>query len=144
MDTLFEVEPICAKCKGTRRVWVRQLGAYTECPVCTKLADPRLNVVQLPRNPRDTQIQAALKALPRSGTARGKVLEYIAGRGDAGATDDEIAERLRMSPNTARPRRNELMKGGWIEDSTKRRASSAGGEAIVWVLTERGKRGRPD
>lgn len=35
-DTLFEVEPICQQCGGTKRVWNAAAGEYGVCPSCAR------------------------------------------------------------------------------------------------------------
>lgn len=87
---------------------------------------------------RDTSRAAAALVLPRSTTKRWHVLSAIALSGEAGATDEEIQNRLGMAPNTCRPRRVELLDTGWIEDSQIRRPTSTGSPAVAWILTERG------
>lgn len=86
----------------------------------------------------ETQRLAALRAYPATGTARRLVLDEIGGSLN-GLTDEEIQESLHMNPSTQRPRRVELVEGGWIEDSTRRRLTSTKREAVVWVLTEAGR-----
>lgn len=64
---------------------------------------------------------------------RKQVLSYIWARGDKGATDEEIGEKLDMPLNTARARRWELSdKLDVIYDSGVRRHTSSGAEATVW------------
>ena len=65
---------------------------------------------------------------------RQRVLEYLAGRGHAGATDHEIAAGLGMLPDTARARRVELRDAGLVRDSGQRRPSPTGHAATVWTL----------
>lgn len=48
---------------------------------------------------------AAARVLPRTGTQRRKVLDLITSRGDAGATDDEVAALTGIPANSVRPRR---------------------------------------
>jgi hypothetical protein len=50
-----------------------------------------------------------------------------------GLTADEVAQRLKLSPLTARPRVAELNKLGLIRDSGIRRKNHSGRTAIVWV-----------
>lgn len=85
----------------------------------------------------DTERAAALAVMPRSGTQRRKVLEVIAG--STGLTDFDVQAALRMNPSTERPRRVELVEGGWLKDSGRRRNSPYGQPAIVWELTETGR-----
>lgn len=86
----------------------------------------------------ETSRQAAVAIAPTSGTLRAKVLAFIQTRGAAGATDEEIAQALGLNPSTARPRRIELVRGGFIEKRGTRKTSS-GRAADVWVA-----RGRPE
>jgi hypothetical protein len=79
----------------------------------------------------DTSRLAALEVAPRTGTQRARVLDYIRTRGSRGATDAEIQHALGMNGNTERPRRIELVEGGWLTDSGLRRTVS-GRPAIVW------------
>lgn len=80
----------------------------------------------------ETSRQAAVAIAPTSGTLRAKVLAFIQTRGAAGATDEEIATALGLNPSTARPRRIELVRGGFIEKRGTRKTSS-GRAADVWV-----------
>lgn len=78
-----------------------------------------------------TSRAAALAIAPRTGTQRRKVLNAIAYKP---RTDEELQADLRMNANSERPRRVELVEGGWIKDSGLRRPTAAGGESIVWAL----------
>lgn len=80
----------------------------------------------------DTSRKAALHAMPNTGTQRLRVLEAIA---QCPRTDDELQHDLRMSGNSQRPRRGELVEGEWIEPSGEERRTRDGNEdAIVWRL----------
>ena len=79
--------------------------------------------------------EAAAKRLSSSGKLAGKrerVLREILTHWSTGVTDNEatayMVETYRWSPNTARPRRIELTRAGWLEDSGERRNGG-----IVWV-----------
>lgn len=87
---------------------------------------------------KDTSREAALRVFPRTGTQRARVLDIISAS-ISGLTDEEMQNILSMSPNSQRPRRNELVKGGWVEDSGKQRKTKSGAFAEVWTLTHRGK-----
>lgn len=106
--------------------------------------DPALSDVdadnpgQAHRRGRDTERAAALFVMPRTGTQRRRVLEAIAAAGDDGLTDHELAEITRLYLYSAAPRRTELLRGGWVRDSGRRRATPLGSEAVVWTLTEEG------
>jgi hypothetical protein len=89
--------------------------------------------VKLHREARDTSVMAAWRAWPRSGTQRERVLHWVMGRGEQGATDDEIQDALHLAGNSERPRRLELVERGWLVDSGVRRPSHQHGPAIVWV-----------
>ena len=84
----------------------------------------------------ETSRAAAWAVAPRTGTQRRKVLVAIAYKP---RTDEELQADLAMSGNTERPRRVELVEGGWIEDSGERRKTRAGDDAIVWSLTEKAR-----
>lgn len=104
-------------------------------PPHARRLDPDAPTPGLARNDHpDTAKLAALRAAPRTGTARRRVLMTIANCGADGATDEEIQHSLGMNPSTQRPRRVELVQGGWIEDSGKRRRTLSGDQAIVWVI----------
>ena len=79
-----------------------------------------------------TSRKAFLDVYPKTGTQRRRVLDFVQGQGGYGATDEEIQAGLNMSPNTERPRRVELVEGGWLVDSKQNRLNSAGHECIVW------------
>lgn len=87
-----------------------------------------------------TSRQAAELILPKAGTLRRKVYDFIAGCGPRGATDDEMQARIPMDPSTQRPRRIELHKARLIEaasntDCTARtRKTRSGRDAVVWVV----------
>lgn len=88
----------------------------------------------------DTSVKAAWAALPRTGTRRMEVLRLIVHAtriGLNGLTDVEIQDTLAMVPNTERPRRVELVDGGWLCDSGARREHN-GRDHIVWTLTSKG------
>lgn len=85
----------------------------------------------LPANPRPTQVRAAERVLPKTGSQRRKVYDTIA-RNVHGATDDEVATYLRIGLNSVRPRRLELVEAGLVEDSGICRKTPSGHDAIVW------------
>lgn len=87
------------------------------------------------RNPARTSAQAARRVMPRTGTQRARVLAYIVESGDA--TDFEIARDVELSSNSVRPRRGELIEGGFLEDSGKTRQHQ-GSKWTVWRPTADG------
>jgi len=84
------------------------------------------------RDHPDTAHEAARMILPRSGTLRRKVYDFIVDQGYYGATDDGIRAHRSMIGNTERPRRVELVDESLIRDSGVRRVSQ-GRRRIVWV-----------
>jgi hypothetical protein len=86
------------------------------------------------RDGPDTSKRAALEVAPRTGTQRRRVLDAIASASSGGLTDEQLQTRLGMSGDSERPRRVELVEGGWIKDSGLRRPSGSGQDSIVWEL----------
>jgi len=82
---------------------------------------------------QDTSREAHEHVKPRKVTLRERVLRYVVGCGEHGATDEEMQTALGMDPNTQRPRRRELVQAGYIVDSGKRRETRTGRNAIVWI-----------
>lgn len=79
---------------------------------------------------------AAESALPRSGTTRWQVYQYILGRGHDGATDQEIEAFLHIDGNTVRPSRKLLEQDGLIINSGITRKNKKGNKCIVWKAVE--------
>ncbi|GMV98047.1 MAG: hypothetical protein HRF43_09805 [Phycisphaerae bacterium] len=88
-----------------------------------------------PAGPMATSIDARYSVAGRALDARSRVLSYIEQRGSAGATDEEVRVALGMRVQTQTPRRGELVKLGLIRDSGRRRPTSTGRAAVVWVAT---------
>jgi len=78
----------------------------------------------------ETSKSAAKSMTKRAPKDRERVLKAIAKRP---MTDEQIATKLRMSPNTARPRRVELVALGLVESKGTRKTSS-GRLAQVWGI----------
>lgn len=87
------------------------------------------------RDARVTSRQAALEVKPRSGTQRMEILAEVARLGPM--TDEGIQKSLHMNANTERPRRLELVEGGWLEDSGYKGATDCGQFAVKWQLTKK-------
>lgn len=90
----------------------------------------------------DTSAAALQLVAPKAGTQRELVLIVVRGeqgnltsRPAAGLTDVELAYRTGLPANSVRPRRVELVDGGWLEDSGQRRKHN-GRDHVVWTLTE--------
>jgi hypothetical protein len=92
---------------------------------------------------RETSRSAAVLAEPRTGTNRRAVLDAVAAVArdprTVGLTDVEIQRATGLNPNSARPRRVELVDGGWLADSGRTR-EHFGREHTVWVLTDKAAR----
>lgn len=76
---------------------------------------------------------AAIAMIPTAGTLRYRVFTAIENSPN-GLTTDECADRLGETVLSIRPRFTELMNGGWIEDSGKRRKNLSGRSATVWMV----------
>jgi len=102
------------------------------------LSDP-LAVTEPAHHGRDTERAAAYAVMPNVGTQRMRVLVAIALAGDDGRTDQELEDELEMRRPSPGNRRGELVLGGWVRDSGRRRPTHSGGPANVWILTEAGR-----
>jgi predicted ArsR family transcriptional regulator len=81
---------------------------------------------------------AAARAAVRSSTKRRAVLRAIVT--DAGGlTDSEVSSLTAIPPNTARPRRVELVNLGLVEASGHTRENNYGNLEAVWVATPAGR-----
>lgn len=90
------------------------------------------------RNAQRTSIAAAFKALPKVGSMRRKVYEYILVQGLRGATDQEMERALHIDGNTIRPTRGSLVKDGFIIDTGTTRKNEHNNDCIVWRTVEEG------
>lgn len=99
-----------------------------------ELCPPEADAPALPPFQRhsDTSRAAAVRISKDAENLRGQVYAYLVSRGD-GATDEEGQAKLCMDGNTYRPRRRELELAGLVVDSGKRRPTSSGRDAVVWV-----------
>ena len=100
------------------------LGAYRET-VITR------NTVIISPSAKPTSASAALRALPKSGSKRKRVYDYLIQSG--GATDEEIEHALNISGNTVRPTRGTLVKDGLVVETHLERPTRSGNMAIVWM-----------
>lgn len=89
---------------------------------------------ELPPHQRhsDTSRQAAGDIKQDAGTLRRQVYKWLAGQ-PHGATDEEMQRGIPMAQNTQRPRRVELCKSSMVIDSGKKRKTSSGRLAVVWI-----------
>jgi hypothetical protein len=84
----------------------------------------------------ETSQRAAESIQPSADSLRGIVFAFLRGRGEEGATDEEIQTGLAMNPSTQRPRRGELLKAGLIEATERTRKTRSGRNAIVWIVSK--------
>lgn len=96
------------------------------------------NSIKVAKNAQRTSIMAAEKALPRTGTKRRLVYDFIERCGLRGATDDEIQATLGIDGNTVRPTRGSLVDDGYIIDTGTTRKNKHGNECIVWRCADQG------
>jgi predicted ArsR family transcriptional regulator len=78
-----------------------------------------------------TSILAAESMVGKTASLRDQVLEALKRQP---MTDEQIAERLGLAPNTARPRRIELMQDGKVIPMGEAKTKS-GRRAILWGAT---------
>lgn len=105
-------------------------------PQLDLFADPR---PPLPAANYTKTSRAAAHAIRESAaTQRHRVLVFIVGQGERGATNDEIEVALRMLTPSVCGRRRELDQQGLIRDTGTTRPTRHGCRASVWVATERG------
>lgn len=69
---------------------------------------------------------------------RARVLGYIVGRGQDGATCWEVERALALIHQTAGPRIWELRLAGRVADSGQRRMTGSGRQAVAWVALPEG------
>ena len=91
---------------------------------------------RVPSAPKDTSVAAAEAFTPKHGTWQYRVLMAFY---EYGPLTDEALERLLNDHHrSARPRRRELEKSGFIEDSGSRVKGSAEVYQVLWQLTPQG------
>lgn len=90
-----------------------------------------------PSGPSETSKAAAYDNKPRSGSQRYKVLKAIQGT-VTGLTRDEIAETLDLPDSSADGRVWELLQGGFIQETDRKRTTRNGSQAVVLVTTVKG------
>jgi hypothetical protein len=96
------------------------------------------NSVIIARNAQRTSRAAAEKVLPKTGSLKRRVYEYILNQGLRGATDQEIEKTLQIEGNTVRPTRVGLFKEGYIIDTGTTRKNHHNNDCIVWRAVEEG------
>lgn len=88
----------------------------------------------------DTSWEAALRNLSGKRTDRREALMAHAAFCDTGLTDFALASLMERQQTSVGKRRGELRDWGLVEDRGTRRPSPSGSPAIVWRITERGRR----
>jgi hypothetical protein len=83
--------------------------------------------------PKGTSEKAAERIAGNAWIPRDRILAFIAEQGAHGATDDEGETALGIKPQTYTPRRGELVALGLVVDNGRRRPTSSGRPAAVWV-----------
>lgn len=84
-----------------------------------------------PSQPTPTSVAAADAIKPDAGRLRRIVYEWLLAHGPA--TDEEIIAGTGLSPNTARPRRIELVQSGQVLDSGTTKKTASGRQAVAWT-----------
>lgn len=87
----------------------------------------------------DTCSDAARRASVNAGTNRALALKAHA-HADAGLTDFELADLTGVPQTSIGKRRGELVTLGLVERTAVRRPSPTGALAIVWRITDAGRR----
>ena len=135
----------CDLCSDTKTIMVPSMhgGLVPKpCPSCTALPSPSVNKMPgVRKGARDTSRQAAIRLMPKSGTARMKVLDAYKDVYPEGLTHEEMSMKLgNPYSSTFRARASELEDMRWLRDSGKKRKTMSGDDSIVWCLTEEGAR----
>lgn len=104
---------------------------------------PQPDTHEAPADARERRREAVVRraaAVPRPGTAGRAVLDAVAAvardPATVGLTDVQLQAVTGLNPNTVRPRRGELVTGGWLVDSGTTRPHH-GKAHRVWVLSDR-------
>jgi hypothetical protein len=87
-----------------------------------------------------TEVDAADRELPVSGTHRRLLYDAFRDVWPDGLTEEEACRVTGLIPNTLRPRRYELVEQGRVEQSETVRMNARGNEEFVFRLTALGER----
>lgn len=135
----------CPLCVSRARDAVDAIDAtptlFDKPPADAPLPDPAQNGPGVAaKGATDTSEAARWAIYPKIGSQRMAVLKACvdAYEQDGGLTDEELADLTGLSPSSVRPRRGELVAGGWLYDSGTGRRTRSGQLAIVWALTPKG------
>lgn len=99
----------------------------------------QLDLAPVPAGRTQVEREAAARAAGSVGSARRAALERFAVAGDAGLTDDELAELLDAVPNRIATRRKELQDDGLLEATGKQRPTRSGADANIHRITDLGR-----
>ncbi|MHA2063599.1 MAG: hypothetical protein ACXABY_04365 [Candidatus Thorarchaeota archaeon] len=83
------------------------------------------------KEPMDTEVSAAVKALAHASDDCRRVYQYLVNIYPEGATDDELCNTLFFSANR---RRVDLKHAGLVTSSGRKRETPRGSLAHVWVI----------
>jgi hypothetical protein len=86
----------------------------------------------------DTSEEAAERARAHAERQRAQVWAFIYGKGENGATDEELQIEMHLEGNSQRPRRRELSLAGLVVETGRRRLTTKGRWARVRVAREFG------
>lgn len=86
----------------------------------------------------ETSKEAAIAALPNAATDRARILDFIRARGVHGATSDECQAEFGLAHQTGSARVAELLQGGFIIESGRRRKTRRNRDADVLVVAPPG------
>lgn len=118
--------------------WLEQDGRMVLRIPWPVLIDPTSSGAGRSRGRQVTEVTAAAMQLPRSGTARAKVLSAFIldwRNGGEGLIDEDVAAKLSMNLYTAAPRRTELVNMGWLRASGRFGRTKMDSESIKWELS---------
>lgn len=85
------------------------------------------------RTTQETSIKARKEIAPKLPTILDKILDIVGSCGSDGITSDELVTKYGYRIQTASARIRELCEANQIRKSDKRRTTSSGKTAIVWV-----------
>ena len=131
---------VCATCHPPAAEWIVAEWYEQEPPERLRpLSNPDANTVgKYHAVPHPTEKAAAHKVAPRTGSQKRLILDAVA-QAEDGLIDEEIAVVPGVHDTAHRTRRNELVMGGWVEDSGRTRLTDSDTPSIIWVLTQEGR-----
>ena len=96
--------------------------------------DDQQNLFDYRPSEQGSDTSEAAARYTHANTDAARVYRYIKSRGALGSTDEEVESALDMRHQTASARRRGLVLQRLITDSGRKRATSTGCKAVVWVL----------